>query len=102
MNTVPGVIPCAVHQDHPDRGPTEAELSRAYDEALRQGWNPRFLLLTNPNNPLGCIYSAKVLESAVQWARQRGLHTVVDEIYAMSSRVRFSLLLCSPCVITTR
>lgn len=44
----------------------------------------RFLLLTNPNNPLGVIYKPNVLLEAVEWARSRQMHTIVDEIYALS------------------
>ena len=42
------------------------------------------LLLTNPNNPLGIIYESNVIFDAIAWARNKKLHTVVDEIYALS------------------
>jgi aspartate/methionine/tyrosine aminotransferase len=34
---------------------------------------------------LGIIYSPLTLTTAVAWARKRGLHTIVDEIYALST-----------------
>jgi Aspartate/tyrosine/aromatic aminotransferase len=40
--------------------------------------------LTNPNDPLGVIYKPKVMQNAVEWARARNIHTIVDEIYALS------------------
>ena len=42
------------------------------------------LLLTNPHNPLGVVYSAETISACVGWARKKGMHVVVDEIYAMS------------------
>jgi aspartate/methionine/tyrosine aminotransferase len=45
----------------------------------------KFLLLCNPNNPLGTIYREDVIANAIKWARKRSLHTIVDEIYALST-----------------
>jgi aspartate/methionine/tyrosine aminotransferase len=42
-------------------------------------------LITNPNNPLGIIYNPTTMLNAVAWARKRRLHTIVDEIYALST-----------------
>lgn len=42
----------------------------------------KVLLLTNPTNPLGSIISMKDMMSYVEWARGKGLHVLVDEIYA--------------------
>jgi aspartate/methionine/tyrosine aminotransferase len=41
-------------------------------------------LITNPHNPLGIIYKAEVVATTVTWARKRKLHTIVDEVYALS------------------
>ena len=41
--------------------------------------------MTNPNNPLGTIYSPEVLKRVVEWARKKGMHTIVDEIYALGT-----------------
>jgi aspartate/methionine/tyrosine aminotransferase len=42
-------------------------------------------LLTNPNNPLGVIYRPEVIKNTIRWARKRHMHTIVDEIYALST-----------------
>jgi aspartate/methionine/tyrosine aminotransferase len=42
------------------------------------------MLFTTPNNPLGQVYSAVEIGEVVAWAEQRGIHLVVDEIYALS------------------
>jgi aspartate/methionine/tyrosine aminotransferase len=52
---------------------------------VQQGLKPKFILITNPNNPLGVIYKPEVLVNIVSWARKRKLHTIVDEIYALST-----------------
>lgn len=44
----------------------------------------RALLLTSPSNPLGTVYGAEELEAVLDWAEERGLHVVSDEIYALS------------------
>jgi 1-aminocyclopropane-1-carboxylate synthase len=89
MAVVAGIVPYAVHMANPIIGPSESELDLAYMEAKSQGLNPRFVLITNPNNPLGVIYGRDVLLSAVTWARKRNLHTIVDEIYALSTHKKY-------------
>ena len=34
---------------------------------------------------LGVIYSPTIIKNIITWARKRGLHTIVDEIYALST-----------------
>ncbi|HEX5365796.1 MAG TPA: pyridoxal phosphate-dependent aminotransferase [Acidimicrobiales bacterium] len=58
------------------------------------GWNPdladvesritertKALLVINPNNPTGAVYSREVLEGLVDLARRHGLLLLADEIY---------------------
>ena len=42
------------------------------------------LLFTSPNNPLGWVYSAEEIDEVLTWADRRGIHVVMDEIYALS------------------
>jgi aspartate/methionine/tyrosine aminotransferase len=51
--------------------------------------NPRFILITNPNNPLGVVYSREILLNAVAWARKRKVHSIFDEIYALSTHQKY-------------
>lgn len=85
MNLIAGVIPCRIEQANPRAGPTEAELETAYFEVCAKGLTPKFVLLTNPNNPLGTIYKPEVIRRTVDWARERQMQTIVDEIYALST-----------------
>jgi len=65
-----------------------------YDLDEDNGWQPdvadierkinsrtRAILLINPNNPTGSVYSRQTLESILELARQRGLVIFADEIY---------------------
>lgn len=85
VHIVAGVVPFAVQQANPVLGPSDSELDMAFLQAKSKGLNPRFLLLTNPHNPLAVIYRPEVVKRAVQWARKKSLHTVVDELYALST-----------------
>ncbi len=44
--------------------------------------------MTNPNDPLGVIYKPEVMKSIIEWARKRKIHTIVDEIYGLSTHMR--------------
>jgi aminotransferase len=84
MSVIAGCVPFAVTLTTPENGPTIDELNLAYDQAQGQGMNVRFLLITNPHNPLGIIYDPQMIKSVVQWAREKDLHIIMDEIYALS------------------
>jgi len=66
----------------------------AYDLDESNGWEPdvddikgkvndktRALLLINPNNPTGAVYSKRTLEQLLEIARQYNLVILADEIY---------------------
>lgn len=55
------------------------------DAAAERADSPvRALLYTNPDNPLGRVAPAEEVRAVLEWGRQRGVHVVVDEIYALS------------------
>lgn len=84
LHTIAQCVSYPVHMENPSNGPTSDELKKAAARAEGEGLAVRALLLTNPNDPLGVVYSPLVLKNAIGWARARGMHTVVDEIYALS------------------
>ena len=63
---------------------TEAAFEGAFARAVKAGHPPKALLLTNPGNPMGNVCTRQQLEAAVSWTTYRGLHLIVDEIYALS------------------
>jgi len=44
----------------------------------------RAFLLTNPDNPRGSVLPPEHVASIIDWAVERGLHVVIDELYAFS------------------
>jgi aspartate/methionine/tyrosine aminotransferase len=80
-----GCVPVPVICQNAALGPTVEDLEKARKHAKETlGLNVRFLLLTNPHNPLGVVYAPNVLTDAIAWARSHHMETVVDEIYALS------------------
>eukprot|EP00756_Hemistasia_phaeocysticola_P058781 Hpha_TRINITY_DN35438_c0_g1::TRINITY_DN35438_c0_g1_i1::g.83352::m.83352 len=69
-----------------ERAPTDADagISPAVLEAAAQGKRVRVLMLTSPTNPTGAVFSREALRGAVGWAVAKGVHVVVDEVYACS------------------
>ena len=68
----------------------EARLARGSDgryavdwDALERAIQPRtrFLLLCNPHNPVGRVYTREELQRLAELALRRGLHIVSDEIH---------------------
>lgn len=73
-----------VNGDSADALPTPSQLESAIAKAATEGCEVKALLLTNPSNPLGIVYSRAELTAAMTWALDKGLHVVVDEVYASS------------------
>jgi len=64
--------------------PTVHDLDRMYEESVTAGHPPRILIICQPNNPTGTMYSKETIRIMVGWALDRDLHVVSDEIYALS------------------
>jgi aspartate/methionine/tyrosine aminotransferase len=52
--------------------------------AQREGVTVRAVLLCNPCNPLGDVYSPEKMKELLAFCAENRLHCVVDEIYAHS------------------
>lgn len=61
-------------------------LKESLDKAKKEGKKIKALLLSNPNNPLGTIYSIEQMESYAQFCYENNLHLISDEIYFFSTR----------------
>ncbi|KAN0009860.1 hypothetical protein ACTFIU_007167 [Dictyostelium citrinum] len=44
----------------------------------------KLVVLCNPNNPTGYIFSKKQIKQLVDWCREKKVHLLSDEIYALS------------------
>lgn len=63
---------------------TPGLLEEAFSRAESDGLNVRAVLLNSPQNPLGQVYGEELLTSALDFAQKRGIHVILDEIYAES------------------
>jgi aspartate/methionine/tyrosine aminotransferase len=63
---------------------TEALLEETYQAATAQGIRVRALVITNPENPTGVVFSKTAMLSFAAFARRHDLHFVVNEMYFMS------------------
>lgn len=64
--------------------PRRSVLDSAYHRSLENGVQPRVLLLSHPNNPLGICYPPSVIKECIDWCREHKVHLISDEIYAGS------------------
>ena len=61
---------------------TLEDVKRAYNSVRPQ---PKFLVLTNPNNPLGGNYPRETLNAIYKWVlEETQMHIISDEIYFLS------------------
>jgi 1-aminocyclopropane-1-carboxylate synthase len=60
------------------------DLDNAYNNAISKGHPPKAIIITNPNNPLGKIYTKNELLIFINYCNMKSIHLIVDEIYALS------------------
>ncbi|XP_047375634.1 1-aminocyclopropane-1-carboxylate synthase-like protein 1 [Sciurus carolinensis] len=63
---------------------TVAKLEKALQGANSEGVKVKGLILINPQNPLGDIYSPGELQEFLGFAKRHKLHVIVDEVYMLS------------------
>ncbi|MDT8341364.1 MAG: pyridoxal phosphate-dependent aminotransferase [Longimicrobiales bacterium] len=66
----------------PVRGPEERGF-KLTPEVLEEAWNPsvRGLIFSSPGNPTGTVYEPDELRAVAEWARDRNVWLLADEIY---------------------
>ena len=64
--------------------PNRSALDAAVEASRARGVEPKILLLSHPNNPLGVCYPPSVVRECIEWGRENAIHIVSDEIYAGS------------------
>ncbi|XP_030056671.1 1-aminocyclopropane-1-carboxylate synthase-like protein 1 isoform X1 [Microcaecilia unicolor] len=63
---------------------TVEKMERTLQNAKSEGRNVKALLLINPHNPLGDVYSLSEMKEFLEFAKRHELHVIVDEIYMLS------------------
>ncbi|XP_010331941.2 1-aminocyclopropane-1-carboxylate synthase-like protein 1 [Saimiri boliviensis] len=63
---------------------TVEKLEMALREAYSEGVKVKGVILINPQNPLGDVYSPEELQEYLVFAKRHKLHVIVDEVYMLS------------------
>ena len=80
----PAIVSLARAEPVPVAGPEERDFRLRpgdLDEAVTE--RTRGLILCSPSNPTGTVYSAEELRAVAEWARDRDIWLISDEIYRL-------------------
>jgi len=80
-------------------------LTQTLTAAIKNGANPKILLINSPDNPTGTMFEENTVKEIATWAKENGISLISDEIYAELShgwRKHVSPYLYYPqgCIIT--
>ena len=72
------LVPVPMHYENAEEG-AGIDLT-ALEEAFKEG--VRLFLFSNPNNPVGCVYSYDEISAIASMAKKYGATLIVDELYS--------------------
>ncbi|XP_027358699.1 probable aminotransferase ACS12 [Abrus precatorius] len=104
----PGVQLIPVHCRRTDNfNLTITALQQAYNQARKRGAKVRGILISNPSNPVGNVLTPGTLNSLLDFAEEKNIHIIADEVFAGSTYgsekfVSLAEILDSDCIDKSR
>lgn len=63
---------------------TRSLLENSLDEAQKKGHRVKGIVIVNPNNPTGDVYTEEEIKELISFSARHDIHLISDEIYALS------------------